>query len=63
MSLNVEPERRVARVPVPRCPQCFASDHHVAFERSEYLLYFRCNECGLIHSVQRPSDAPDEPQT
>ena len=52
-------QRAVDRVDVPECPKCQTNAHMSVVSRSEYVIYFRCAQCGHTQSVRKPRWNPD----
>jgi predicted RNA-binding Zn-ribbon protein involved in translation (DUF1610 family) len=47
-------ERRIDRLSLPSCPSCKTTTM-APVSRTDYVVYFRCPECGHIESVRKPN--------
>ncbi len=54
---DMRPERRQNRLKLPRCPECQSANARVTL-RTDYVLYLRCDPCGIVWSVPKPEVDP-----
>ena len=56
-------DRRVDRIVPPFCFSCNAVTEMAVATRTDYVVYFRCEDCGRVQSVRKPEWQPDDPNT
>ena len=52
---DVRPERRANRLVAPPCSAC-GRDRLRAILRTDYVVYFRCDDCGNVRSIAKPGE-------
>jgi hypothetical protein len=53
-------DRRSDRIIPPTCATCAENNLMTVATRTEYVVYFRCELCGYVQSVRKPSWKPDD---
>lgn len=48
-------DRRVDRVLAPSCPSCHEVTEMTVVTRTDYVVYFRCPQCGRVESAPKPN--------
>jgi len=43
------------RIETPACPQCNTPACMSVVSRTEFVIYFRCSQCGHVQSVRKPN--------
>ena len=52
-------DRRADRIVPPSCSSCNDVTEMAVASRTDYVVYFRCEDCGQVQSVRKPHWKPD----